>query len=322
MIDSSQAWIERDGQSAMDKLQAMTTFVRVVETGSFSAVARESNTTQGAVSKQVAALERSLGARLLTRTTRSLALTEEGERYFEQARRLVAEIAEAEGVLRRGEQQLSGWLRVASSVGFGRLKLMPLVQSFLAENPCVKIDLRLNDGFIDLVEQGIDVAVRIGELRDSNLVARRVGTTCRILVAHRSYLRALPKGLKPPRTPDDLVHHNCLVYTELAARNAWSFTAGPGAAEPVGTTRVVRVGGNLQTNSSEVIRSAVLAGMGISNAPTWMLDQELAAGDVQRLLPDWEPAPMPIHLVSPPERRHSAKVKAFAEHVAGAIRCG
>src|ERR1700730_8234351 len=146
----------------MDKLQAMQTFVRVVEAGSFSAVAHESDTTQSAVSKQIAALERELGARLLTRTTRSLALTEEGEHYFERARRLLAEIAEAEGALRRGEQQLTGWLRIAASVGFGRLKLMPLVQSFLAEHRGVKIDLRLSDGFIDLVEQGPAAPLRLG----------------------------------------------------------------------------------------------------------------------------------------------------------------
>jgi DNA-binding transcriptional LysR family regulator len=117
----------------------------------------------------LAALERALGARLLSRTTRSLALTEDGERYFEQARRLVAEIAEAESSLRQGEQRPTGWLRVAASMGFGRLKLLPLVKTFLAANPEVKIDLRLNDGFVDLVEQGIDVAVRIGELTDSTL---------------------------------------------------------------------------------------------------------------------------------------------------------
>jgi DNA-binding transcriptional LysR family regulator len=303
----------------MDKLQAMKTFVRVVEAGSFSAVAHESDTTQSAVSKQIAALERELGARLLTRTTRSLALTEEGEHYFERARRLLAEIAEAEGALRRGEQQLTGWLRIAASVGFGRLKLMPLVQSFLAEHRGVKIDLRLSDGFIDLVEQGIDVAVRIGDLPDSSLIARRVGTAQRMLMAHRSYVRSLPKGTKAPRVPDDLADHNCLVYTELAMRNAWSFTAGPGAADPVGTTRVVRVEGNLQTNSSEVMRASVLAGMGIGYSPTWLFDDELASGEVQRMLPDWETIPIPIHVVSPLARRHSAKVKAFAEHVGHAM---
>jgi DNA-binding transcriptional LysR family regulator len=303
----------------MDKLQAMNTFVRVVEAGSFSAVAHESDTTQSAVSKQVAALERELGARLLTRTTRSLALTEEGARYFEQARRLVAEIAEAEGALQRGEQQLTGWLRVAASVGFGRLKLMPVVQSFLAEHPGVKIDLRLSDGFIDLVEQGIDVAVRIGDLPDSSLLARRVGTAYRMLMAHRSYVRALAKGVKPLRVPDDLAHHNCIVYTELAMRNAWPFTAGPGAADPAGTTRLVRVEGNLQTNSSEVIRASVLAGMGIGYAPNWLFDDELASGEVVRILPDWEALPIPVNLVSPVERRHSAKVKAFADHVGQAM---
>jgi DNA-binding transcriptional LysR family regulator len=299
----------------MDKLQAMKTFVRVVEAGSFSAVAHELDTTQSAVSKQVAALERELNARLLTRTTRSLALTEEGERYFEQARRLVAEIAEAEGALQSGEQQLKGWLRVAASVGYGRLKLMPLVQSFLAKHGDVKIDLRLQDGFVDLVEQGIDVALRLGDLPDSSLIARRVGTASRMLMAHRSYVRSLPKGLKAPAIPEDLAHHNCIVYTELAMRNAWSLKAGPGAPDAVGSTRIVQVQGNLQTNSSEVIRAAVLGGMGITYSPTWLFEKELASGEVQRLLPDWETLPIPIQLVTPRERRHSAKVKAFAEHV-------
>lgn len=305
----------------MDKLQAMRTFVRVVEAGSFSAVAHEMDATQSAVSKQVAALERALGARLLTRTTRSLALTEEGERYFEQARRLVAEIAEAEAALRRGEQQLSGWLRVAASVGFGRLRLMPLVQDFLARHPGVKIDLRLSDGFVDLVEQGIDVAVRIGELADSSLVARRVGSSRRLLVARRDYLRTLAAGKrKPPRQPEDLAQHNCIVYTELAMRNAWPFTAGPGAREAPGTTRVVRVDGNLQTNSSEVIRASVLAGMGLAYAPEWLFTEELASGEVQQLLPDWQMPPMPIHMVSPAQRRHSAKVQAFAACVEAGLR--
>lgn len=303
----------------MDKLQAMRTFVRVVEAGSFSAVAHEADVTQGAISKQVAALETELGARLLTRTTRSLALTEEGARYFEQAQRLLAEIAEAEGALRSGEQQLTGWLRVAASVGFGRLKLMPIVQAFLAEHRDVKIDLRLHDSFIDLVEHGIDVAIRIGELADSSLIARRVGTTHRMLVAHRNYLRHLPKGLKAPRTPADLAAHNCLVYTETVSRNAWNFTAGAGAEVPAGTTQVVRVQGNLQTNSSEVMRASLLAGMGIGYSPTWLFEQELASGELQRLLPDWEAVPMPIHLVSPQQRRHSAKVKAFAEFVGRAL---
>lgn len=299
----------------MDRLTAMQTFVRVVEAGSFSAVARESQATQSAISKQVAALERTLGATLLSRTTRSLALTEEGERYFEQARRLVADIAEVESSLRRGEQQLTGWLRVAASVGFGRLVLLPLVKTFLEAHPGVKVDLRLNDGFIDLVEQGIDVAVRIGELADSSLVARRIGTTHRVLVASRSYLRRLPKGRKLPRVPEDLPNHNCIVYTELSTQNAWTFTAGPGAPVEPGTRVTIRVQGNLQTNSSEVVRAAVLAGMGIGLSPIWLFQSEIARGELQVLLPDWPAASMPVHLVSPSQRRQSAKVKAFADHL-------
>ena len=304
----------------MDRLAAMQTFVRVVESGSFSAVARETQSTQSAISKQVAALERALGVRLLTRTTRALALTEDGERYFEQVRRLVGEIAEAESTLRRGEQALTGWLRVAASGAFGRLKLLPVVRSFLAAHPGVKIDLKLSDAFVDLVEQGIDVAVRIGELADSSLLARRVGTTRRVLVANRKYLRTLAKGLAPPRVPGDLAAHNCIVYTDLATQNAWTFSAGPGAAASPGTTDVVRVQGSLQTNSSEVVRAAVLAGMGIGYSPTWLFDTELASGELRVLLPDWAAPDLPIHLVSPLQRRNSVKVRAFGEHLAVALQ--
>ncbi|MBU3713125.1 MAG: LysR family transcriptional regulator [Limnohabitans sp.] len=299
----------------MDRLTAMQTFVRVVESGSFSAVAREARSTQSAVSKQVAALERELGAKLLSRTTRSLALTEAGARYFEEARRLVSEIAEAEAELRQGEQQLRGWLRVAASVGYGRLKLLPLIKSFLDVHPNVKIDLRLNDGFVDLVEEGIDLAVRIGELADSSLLARRIGTTQRVLLASRKYLDALPQGVKLPCVPQDLLEHNCLVYSELATQNAWTFTAGPGAAAPEGSQVTIRAEGNFQTNSSEVIRASVLSGMGIGYSPIWLFEDEIASGALQVLLPDWPAPPLPIHLVSPSQRRDSAKVRSFALHL-------
>lgn len=294
----------------MDRLLAMQTFVRVVETGSFSAVAREQNATQSTISKQVAALERHLGARLLTRTTRSLALTDDGARYFEDVRRLVAEVAEAEALLRRGEQQLNGWLRVAASVGFGIRVLMPHVRSFLAAHPGVKVDLKLNDGFVDLVEQGIDVAVRIGHLADSSLVARRIGSTQRVLVAGRAYIDALPSERSLPRRPDDLRDHACIVYTELSTGNLWDFTG------PDGADVSVRVEGPLQTNSSEVVRSSVLGGLGIAYSPIWLFTDALSHGDVQLVLPEWRTRSLPLHLVSPPQRRQAAKVRAFADHLA------
>lgn len=299
----------------VDKLQGMQTFVRVVESGSFSAVAKEQQSTQSAISKQVAGLERALGVQLLTRTTRSLSLTEAGERYFEQARRLVAEVAEAEAQLRAGEQNLQGWLRIAASGAFGRLKLLPAVQSFLTAHPDVRIDLRLADGFVDLVEEGIDLALRIGELPDSGLVARRIGTTQRGLVATPGYLQSRPGTSPRLQHPDDLLAHNCIVYSELARGNAWSFVAGPHVGVAPGSVHTVRAAGNLQTNASEVIRAAVLAGMGIGYAPLFLFEAELARGEVERLLPDWTVQDLPLHLVSPPQRRQSAKVRAFGDHL-------
>lgn len=304
----------------MDRLAAMQTFVRVVEAGSFSAVAREMGTTQSAVSKQVAALERVLGARLLGRTTRSLGLTEEGERYFEQARRLVADVAEAESALRAGQQRLSGWLRVAASVGFGRLRLLPIVHRFLDQHPDVRVDLRLADGFVDLVEQGLDVAVRVGHLADSGLIATRVGTTQRRLVAHRDWVRrAMQEGRPLPEQPDDLIHHDCLVYTELASRDQWTFVSGPGAGAPPGTSRTVRVRGRLQTNSSEVVRASVLAARGIGYSPDWLFEEELDRGEVVPLMTAWHAPALPMHLVSPPQRQHAAKVRAFGDCVREAL---
>lgn len=298
----------------MDRLQAMQTYVRVVETGSFSAVARELSSTQSAVSKQIAALEKYLRVRLLSRTTRALTTTDDGLRYFEEARRLVGEIGEAEAQLRHGERTLSGSLRVATSVGYGLRVLLPHVQSFMRKHPDVIVDLKLDDGFVDLVEQGIDVAVRIGPLADSSLIARRIATSQRLLVAGEKYLKALGKKEYWPRIPQDLLQHPCIVYTELRARNNWEFSTADGSSVSV------RVQGPLQTNSSEVLRASILDGQGIGYLPDWLIDDLRRSGEVQVFMPDWQVAPIPIHLVSPEARKHSAKVRAFGDHVADALR--
>ncbi|MFZ6727433.1 LysR family transcriptional regulator [Undibacterium sp. MH2W] len=292
---------------------AMQTFVRVVETGSFSAVAREQSSTQSAVSKQVAALERYLGVRLLVRTTRAVTTTDDGLRYFEEARRLVAEISEAESHLREGERALSGPLRVATSVGFGLRVLLPHVRSFMRSHPDVIVDLKLDDGFVDLIEQGIDVAVRIGTLSDSSLVARRVATSQRMLVVGKRYLEQLPAGVHPPRIPEDLLQHPCLVYTELRMRNQWEFNTADGSSVSV------RVSGPLQTNNSEVLRSCLRDGLGIGYLPDWLIADLLVSGEVIQLMQDWLVNPIPIHLISPAARKHSAKVRAFNDHVANAL---
>ena len=294
----------------MDRLAAMQTFVRVVEAGGFSAVARERNSAQSAVSKQVAALEGHLGTKLLIRTTRSLALTEDGERYFEATRRLLGEVAETEAQLRRGQQLLSGWMRVAAPAGFGLRVMLPHVNRFLADHPDVKIDFQVNDSFIDLIEQGIDVAVRIGALADSSLIARRVGSSRGVVVASKAYIDALPASQPLPLMPDELLLHPCIVYTASRTRNAWKLTG------PDGATATVSVSGPLQTNNSELARASVLAGTGISLVPTWMFRDELASGDIQRLMPTWAGSALPIHLVYAPHRQRSAKVQAFSEHMA------
>ena len=293
----------------MDRLAAMKVFVRVVDAGSFSGVARESATTQSAVSKQVAALEAHLGVKLLSRSTRSLSLTREGEAFFPEARRLVADFEAAEQRLHSGRTRLTGWLRVAASVAYGRLVLMPRVRSFLALHPDLRIDLRLSDGFADLIEQGVDVGVRLGDLPDSGLVARKIGEWRRMLVAHRAYLAALPDGGPPLRHPRDLTAHNCIVYTEATTRNVWEFVGLDGDVARV------RVAGTLQTNSSEAIRAAALSGLGICHAPDWLFREDLASGELSALLPAWRSRTAQIHAVYPAHRKNVAKIDAFIAHI-------
>jgi len=293
----------------MDRITAMKLFVRVAEAGSFSIAARESATTQSAVSKQVAALEAHLGVKLLSRSTRALSLTAEGEAFFPEARRLVVDFEAAEERLRGGRARLTGWLRVAASVGYGRSILMPRVLSFLKQHSDLRIDLRLSDGFTDLIEEGVDVAVRIGDLPDSGLVARKIGVSQRMLVAHPSYFAGLSDGGPRLEHPRDLTAHNCIVYTEAVAQSDWEFVG------PDGESARVRVKGNLQTNSSEAIRAAARSGLGVCHAPNWLIAEELASGQVRILLPEWRGKPFPIHAVYPAHRKHVAKIDAFISHL-------
>ena len=182
-------------------------------------------------------------------------------------------------------------------------------RAFSNLHPALRIDLRLSDGFTDLIEQGIDVAVRLGDLPDSSLVARKIGVSQRVLVAHPGYFARLPGGGPKLGHPRDLAAHNCVVYTEVATQNAWEFIG------PDGEVAHVRVAGNLQTNSSEAIRAAALSGLGVCHAPNWLLPDELASGEVMSLLPEWRARPIPIHAVYPVHRRQVAKIEAFIAHI-------
>lgn len=293
----------------MDTLEAMAMFVRVVERGSFSAVARELGTTQPTVSKQIRALEQRLGGRLIARSTRQLSLTDEGQRYYRQCREILSAVDSAEHSFQTGREAVAGPLRVASSVSFGRLQIAPRLQAFLQRYPEVTVDLLLSDQNVELVSEGIDVAIRIGELKDSSLIARHLGVTRRLMVAAPAYLQT--HGT--PQTSDDLSRHNCLLFNLLEDFDTWTFNDGQSS---------VQVRGNVRSNNSEAIRQMVLSGLGISLSPSWLYRRDIEAGRVVQILPAYVPASLPINALLPANRRQSARVRAFVDFLAEAFASG
>jgi len=286
----------------MDRLVAMEMFVRIVETGNFSAVARQLGTTQPTISKQLTALEQRLQTRLLNRSTRSISLTEAGAAYYERCRRILDEVREAEGALGKLQSALSGTLHVNGSIALGQIFLTPLLLRFQRQYPELAIELSLSDRYIDLVEEGADLAVRIGRLADSNLVARRLGSTRRVVVATPAYLAA--HGT--PRRPEDLAQHSCLLYAYLSTGNEWSFNG------PDGEIRV-RVQGNFKANNGDAIRQALLANVGVAMSPDWLIHDKVESGEVVVLLPEFTPPPLDINAVYPSGRHVSTKVRTFIE---------
>jgi len=289
----------------MDRLDCIQSFVRVVETGSFSAVAREFNTTQPTISKQIAALEDYLDVQLLTRSTRKLQLTPEGERFFEHCQSLLDAAAEAEASVGR-RQNPSGMLRVNCPVAFGQHQVMPYLKEFLDRYPDLKLDLTLSDHFADLVETGIDLAIRIGQINDPALIAHRIGVTRRVTVAAVEYFQ----NRQEPKTPEELVEHNCLVYTRLATGNEWHFQ------RPTGDAIQVTVNGNLQVDNSAAIREAILSGIGIAVCPVWLLGDLIQSDRLKVILSDYQPKSLPIHAVYRRGRFIPAKVRCFVEYFA------
>jgi DNA-binding transcriptional LysR family regulator len=293
----------------MDRLAAMEVFIRVAEAGSFSAAARQLGVGQPAISKMVAQLEETLGARLMVRTTRSAALTEDGRRFLEAARHAVdAADAATQAVAARGAPP-SGVLRIAASVAFARLQIVPRLAAFLTRYPGVEVDLVLSDRFIDLIEEGIDVAIRIGELKDPGLVARRIGRMARITVARPDYWNRRGR----PRHPTELAGHDCVIFTGLASGDLWQFE---GADGPI----AVKVTGRVRASTSDAMREAVLEGLGVGVTPYWMWRDEVRSGALERVLIDFEPTPRPIQAVFPERRLVSAKVRAFVDFLSEEFR--
>jgi len=275
----------------------MKSFVRTVETGSFSAVARELNTTQPTISKQIAALEEYLDVQLLVRSTRKVSLTDEGERFYEHCQHVLAALSEAESSV-GSRHQPSGVLRVNCSVAFGQIQLVPRLKRFLDRYPDIKVDLTMSDYFIDLVGEGIDLAIRIGNFQDQTLLSQAIGTARFVAVGAVQYLEKFTE----PQVPADLVQHNCIVYTRQSTGNEWHFR---------GTTVTVR--GNLQVNNSTGLREAVLAGIGIGTSPIWAFSNGIENKSLKVILEAYEPEPLPIQVVYRRGRFQPAKVKCFID---------
>ncbi|MFC3653745.1 LysR family transcriptional regulator [Dyella humi] len=288
----------------MDRFIAMETFVCVVEAGSFSAAARRLHVGQPAVSKTIAQLEEKLGVRLLLRSTRGLTPTEAGLQYYERAKRSIEEANEAELLARGAGTGLTGKLRVGAAVTFASLHVIPHLKTFLATHPDLQIEIVLDDRQIDLLEHGIDVALRMGSLGDSSMTARRLAQTRRVALATPAYLKAHGE----PKTPADLARHQAVVYNPSGGPGIWHFRRGE-------TEASVAVSGRIHVSAAEGVRAAVLADMGITVASDWMFSEEIRSGAVKILLDEWSLPVIDLWAVFPTGRMVSAKARAFADFV-------
>jgi len=223
---------------------------------------------------------------------------------------LSEEVDAAEAIARASERTLEGTLKVAASVGFGAGRLMPAVRSFLAAHPGLTIDFKLDDAFVDIVAEGVDVAVRIGDLADSRLVATKLGEYRRRLVASPDYLRFA----KPLAGPQDLATHSCILFTGRDAPDRWTFEG------PRGARATIKVAGNFRSNRSQAVRAAILSGLGIGFVPELLIGDDLEGGALVEPLPSWRGTAQPMHALTPTHRRRSAKARAFVEHLRAFLR--
>lgn len=287
------------------KLADMEVFAKVAEHNSFSAAARRLGVSKGAVSKQVARLERSLGARLLNRSTRRLSLTDAGHAFHEHTTRMMAEAEAAEAAVSQLRASPRGVLKLTAPAAFGRLHVAPGIPAFLARYPEVSVQIMMNDRVADLAEDGYDVAIRMMDEPAGNIVARRLAPIRWVVCATADYLAL--KGV--PASPRDLAQHNCLFYSMLASHSDWRFRAAGGESK-------VRVTGNFTVNNSEALREAVLQGLGAALLPTFTVGDDIQQGRLLPLLPDYEPLGTfgtGIYAVYLPTRHVSPKVRAFVD---------
>lgn len=276
-------------------------FARVVKDGSLAAAGRALGYSSAVMTKRIQRLEEGVGVRLINRSTRKLSLTDEGTLYHEYCLRILAELEEAETLITRGNSQPTGILRVTVPAAFGRLHIAPLVPEFLERHPKVRLSLHLSDQPVDMIDEGYDLAVRIGDLRDTSLVASRLCIDRRVLVASPGYIAR--HGA--PDTPEALRDRNALLFANPAPLDSWNFI------DAKGEEHWVKVSGNFETNNCDALRAAILAGLGIAMRPLWDVWQDIQRGEMVALLPNHVHPSFPIHAVYPSRRHLSQKVRLF-----------
>jgi len=290
----------------MDKLEAMKAFAKVVAAGSYAEAARRLGLTRSAVSKAVMELEQLLGARLLDRTTRRVTPTEAGLAYYERCVSILADVEETEIQISRLHDEPKGVLKINAPMSFGTLYLGAAVADFMARYPDLKLELTLNDHIIDPLEEGVDVTVRIGELPDSSLIARRLAPARRVLAASPAYLAR--HGT--PTEPGELAAHRCLTYGHMAAVHRWTLRRGE-------ETFSVKIGSSLCSNNGDVLRQAALGGNGITNLPTFLIGPDIAEKRLELVLPQTPPTELGIYALYAPNRYLAAKTRVFIDFLVG-----
>ncbi|WP_025821880.1 LysR family transcriptional regulator [Shewanella marina] len=288
----------------MDQLGAMRVFIRVVQTGSFSATARELHTTQATISKKIAALELKLAGKLLIRSSRELSLTEIGAEYYDRCVAIISEIDEAEANVRSHIASPQGVIKISAPVTFGNKFIAPILAEFLQRYPDIKVNLALSDAHVDIIADGIDVAIRARELEDSSLVARHLFDNPNVLIASADYLAKFGE----PKQPQQLKLHNCIIYSMSANNNIWHFSFN-------GEKQTVVISGNCQSDSCDVILQLILDGVGIGLLPIWMVSEQLQSGRLIQLMPDYESKPLPFHAIYPKHRYVPLKIRCFVDYL-------
>ncbi len=286
----------------MKDLERMAIFAQVVETKSFSAASRNLGLSKALVSKSVTLLEKSVGARLLNRTTRTMSLTEAGAAFYDHCARIIEQLEEAKLAVSRLHSHPRGVLKLSASVAFGTLHVAPVFADFMALYPELTIDMTINDRFVDLAEEGYDLAIRIAKDPGQNVVARKLAPVNRKVCATPGYFAR--HGV--PQTPAELVGHNCLIYTHFNPQDQWHFQGPEGEVS-------IPVTGNLKLNDDEALSQAVLGGLGVAILPTFIIGRDLQAGRLQAVLSDYVPLERHIFAVYLPNRHLSAKVRAFID---------